>query len=526
MEQSGERFFALRTLSTLRQSRKLHLLRAAFVGICVGLVAILFEHAIEMVEHFMLNLTHISRFSVIGWVLFILTCSVVGGSVGWITNTVCREASGSGIPHVKAVLLNLREIRVLRLFFVKFFGGVLALGTGFSLGREGPTVHLGATVADGIAKILKVPKKAKSHLIACGAGAGLAAAFNAPLAGFIFVIEELRRELSPITYGVAFVAAVTADAVTRFFMGSGPALSFTSFEAPDFSATWPMIVVGIIAGGAGILFNETLVRGIKKTPESIPLPLRGAVVGAIIGVVTLVFPLATANIQRTFDGVLHVTNGIEISVWVFVGYFTLKYILTIASYLTGVPGGIFAPMLIQGALLGVIIGRFFTWCIPEPALPDGMYAMVGMCAFFAASVRAPLTGVVLISEMTGNFQLLFILLVAALAAYLLGELVGGKPIYERLMAFGLRKPDALSTDDNEAMIVDITVEPHSQLDGVSIREVQLPKGCLIITIRKDSKELVPHGSTTLAAGDELVVLLEVGALGTLQEVKEAASGTL
>jgi Trk K+ transport system NAD-binding subunit len=94
------------------------------------------------------------------------------------------------------------------------------------------------------------------------------------------------------------------------------------------------------------------------------------------------------------------------------------------------------------------------------------------------------------------------------------------------MAFGLRKPDALSTDDNEAMIVDITVEPHSKLDGVSIREVQLPQGCLIITIRKDSKELVPHGSTTLAAGDELVVLLEVGALGTLQDVKEAASGTL
>jgi chloride channel protein, CIC family len=526
MDRSGERFFALRSLSALRQSRKLHLLRAAIVGICVGLVAIAFELSISVVEHFMLNLTHVSRFSVIGWVLFILTCSFVGASVSWLTQYICREASGSGIPHVKAVLLHLREIRVIRLFFVKFFGGVLALGTGFSLGREGPTVHLGATVADGIAKFLKVPKKAKSHLIACGAGAGLAAAFNAPLAGFIFVIEELRRELSPITYGVAFVAAVTADAVTRFFMGSGPALNFTSFEAPEFSATWPMIAVGLIAGGGGILFNETLIKGIKRTPESIPLPIRGAVVGAIIGIVTLIFPYATANIQRTFDHVLHITNGVEISVWIFIGYFTLKYILTIASYLTGVPGGIFAPMLIQGALLGVIVGRFFTWGFPETALPDGMYAMVGMCAFFAASVRAPLTGVVLISEMTGNFELLFILLVAALAAYLLGELIGGKPIYERLMEFGLRKPDAPTGDDDEAILVDITVEPHSKLDGASIREVQLPKGCLIITIRKEGKELVPHGNSTLNAGDELVVLLEVGALSSLQDVKEAASGTL
>ena len=155
-----------------------------------------------------------------------------------------------------------------------------------------------------------------------------------------------------------------------------------------------------------------------------------------------------------------------------------------------------------------------------------MYAMVGMCAFFAASVRAPLTGVVLISEMTGNFELLFILLVAALAAYLLGELIGGKPIYERLMEFGLRKPDAPTGDDDEAILVDITVEPHSKLDGASIREVQLPKGCLIITIRKEGKELVPHGNSTLNAGDELVVLLEVGALSSLQDVKEAASGTL
>ncbi len=424
---------------------------------------------------------------------------------------------------MKSVLLHLRDIRAVRLLLVKFFGGATVLGTGFSLGREGPTIHLGAAVADGVAKVLKVPKKSKYHLIACGGGAGLAAAFNATLAGFIFVIEELRRELSPITYGVAFVAAVTADAVTRFIVGPHPSLRFTILEQPNFSSVWIVALVSLFAAGAGILFNKVLLRGAERVPDNWKLWQRGAAVGAAIGLMTVTFPLATGNIQETFDALLQVHSPQAVSLFFCMALLISKFLLTIASYLTGVPGGIFAPMLIQGALVGVVGGRLVSLGWPASTLPDAMYALVGMCGFFAASVRAPLTGVVLIAEMTGNFNLLFLLLISGLVGYLFGEIVGQKPIYESLMELSLRKAGRLTGVEEEATIVDLVIEPQSPADGKTLRSITLPPGCLIITVRQRGREHVPHGDTKLAAGDELVVLLEGGSSHHIHTLREIAA---
>ena len=232
------------------------------------------------------------------------------------------------------------------------------------------------------------------------------------------------------------------------------------------------------------------------------------------------FPLATGNIQETFDALLQADSPQRISLLVCEVLLASKFLLTVGSYLTGVPGGIFAPMLIQGALVGIVGGRLVSLGWPDSALPDAMYALVGMAGFFAASVRAPLTGVVLIAEMTGNFNLLFLLLISGLVGYIFGEIVGQKPIYESLMELSLRKAGRLTGVEEEASIIDLVIEPQSPVDGKTLRNITLPPGCLIITVRQRGRELVPHGETKLSAGDELVVLLEGGSSHHIHTLKE------
>ena len=398
MDSSAEKVARLRNLSTLRQSRQIHFLRAAFVGIFAAAIAIAFQCSIEGVAGFVNSFSGFSDSSTGNGLLLVIFCGVSGLVGGYFTQCYAPEAGGSGIPHVKAVLLHLRELRFSRLLPVKFIAGALAIGGGFSLGREGPTVHIGAAVADGIGKLLKVPSRSRNHLIACGAGAGLAAAFNAPLAGFLFVIEELRKELSPITYGAAFIAAVIADGVVRGVLGPMPSLSLSIYSSPALTTLPTIFVVALIAGGAGVLFNRTLLLGVAHISPRLSVWRRGLIVGIFIGIVSLLIPYARLGLQGTIDQFLQSRSSVSIAMWTFGGYFLLKYILTVVSYLSGLPGGIFAPMLAQGALLGVFAGRLCSSLAIFPTLPDGIYGIVGMAAFFSASVRAPLTGVVLIAD--------------------------------------------------------------------------------------------------------------------------------
>jgi len=338
----------LRRWSMLREHRQYHFLRAAIVGLLAGMAAVLFQAALFYTEGFRYTLlSWLRAFPTWGWIVLPIIGAVMGGLAGFITSKYAPETSGSGIPHVKAVLLQLRPMRWQRILPVKFIGGILAIGAGFSLGREGPTVQMGAGVGKMLSQLLNVPKRSRSQLVAAGAGAGLAAAFNAPLAGFIFTIEELQREMSPLTYGTALIAAVVGDIVTRTFTGQLPSFHISGYPIPPLAALPLFAVLGVLCGVMGVLFNRSLLRSLRLSHSLKRWPAwrRAALVGVIVGLLAWWLPSSIGGGHSTAELVLrgqsYTLLAGHMTLLKLVGFLSLllvvKFVLTIISYSTGDP---------------------------------------------------------------------------------------------------------------------------------------------------------------------------------------------
>lgn len=489
--------------------RRYQLFQAAIVGGVSGLVAVAFARMLYLAEALRFDVLLFSKMTS-PWAIFVLPVAgfFLGSFAGWLLTRFAPEATGSGIPHVKAVLLHLRPMRWLRVIFVKFFGGVAGIGGGLSLGREGPTVQMGAAVGMAVANLFKIPARARDHLIACGAGSGLAAAFNAPLAGFIFVIEELQRELSPLTYGSAFVAAVTSVTVMRTLTGQLPAFQIRGYETPPLEVLPLFVVLGILAGLVGVAFNKSIIWSLDISQNRIKAPvwLKTGLVCASAGFLAWWLPEAVGTGHHTAEAVLTGQYAGAAMLGFVVLLFVAKFLMTVVSYATGAPGGIFAPLLVLGALLGLIVGEASHLVFPGMAHTPAAFSVIGMAAFFSAVVRAPLTGVVLILEMTANQEQLFPLLVACLMAYLVASATGNKPIYESLLDRDLRRSGIRDPQEMEPVLADYVVEPGSSMDGKQLKDLNLPEGCLLVTVKRGGQDTIPGGSTRLAAGDQITVI--------------------
>lgn len=494
--------------SLLRESRRDHFRRAFAVGAMAAVLAVAFRFLLERAEDFRdLLLEYFHHGSLYGYLIFIV---LPGMAIlaKYITIRVAPEAAGSGIPHVKGTLLHVSSLHPLRLIVTKILGGVLAIGAGLSLGREGSTVHLGAAAGKLTGELLGVPRRSERHLVACGAGAGLAAAFNAPLSGFLFVIEELQRELSPVTYGTAFIAAIVADTITRLSYGQVLDFQIRSYAAPSLTYLPAFIVLGVCCGVVGVLFSRLLLFGLRSAsqiPKRFSLVLPGAV--ALLGVgIALWVPTLVGTGHDLAEGILTGRFSFPSTLTFLALLLVVKLLHTVLSYSCGVPGGIFAPILVLGALLGSIFGH-----VPLPAdftvLQPGAFAVIGMAGLFTAVVRAPLTGIVLVLEMTGNHEQLFALSTACLVSYLVAERLKQKPIYESLLEFDLQHSGIVSEDRGDPLLLESVVEPGSSADGATVRDLELFEGSLLVTVRRGGSELIPKGNTRLAAGDELIFLI-------------------
>jgi len=412
-----------------------------------------------------------------------------------LTRRFAPEASGSGIPHLEAVLHRFRKLEWKRLLPVKFFGGVLAIGSGLALGREGPTVQMGGAVGDAISRWLKVSERERQTLISAGAGAGLAAAFNAPLSGLVFVLEEVRRDFQPIVFGAAFVAAVIADIIARIGSGQFPAFTVPNYPMPPLSALPIFALLGVAAGLLGVLFNRSLmkvVEGYARIPSRFILPI-AALTGGLVGLVGWFSPLLIGSGHTLAESALKgslVLTAIPL-------FFLVRFLLTIGSYGTGAPGGIFAPMLVLGALLGLAIGQVAHRLVPEVAPVPAVFAVVGMAAYFTAIVRAPLTGIMLIVEMTGNYSQMLPLLVSCFCAYAVAEYLKDLPIYEALLERDLRRSgsDSLLKDP---VVMDFILQTGAPFAGREVRNLGLPSGCILIRCSDGKREWVPKANTRLA----------------------------
>ncbi|MBP6508182.1 MAG: H(+)/Cl(-) exchange transporter ClcA [Opitutaceae bacterium] len=406
--------------------------KAIVVGAIAGVLASLFRLSLEGAEN--LRVWAIAR-TPPGWGLpMALAIGAVGGGLGvWLVRRFAPHASGSGIPRLKAILLREAEPEWKRLLPVKFIGGVLSTGSGFALGREGPTVQMGSAIGHAVSDLFKVRQGEgeRRALISAGAGAGLAAAFNAPLSGLIFVLEELHGNFTPVMFVAAFLASVSGDISSRLIMGELPVFHLTGISSPGVETLPWAALLGVVAGGAGVLFNRGLLATIDLRDRLMRWPAFtvGATVGLFVGFVGWVVPgLAGSGGPLVKDAL---AGGIALSLLPL--YMLARFSLTMVSYGSGAAGGIFAPLLVLGALGGLWFGAGVHGLFDSShTVTPAVFCVLGMGALFTAIVRAPLTGIILLIELTGQYSFMLPLLVSCLAAYGVAEALGNTPIYEAL----------------------------------------------------------------------------------------------
>ncbi|UOM37295.1 H(+)/Cl(-) exchange transporter ClcA [Acuticoccus sp. I52.16.1] len=355
-----------------------------------------------------------------------------------IVRAFAPEAGGSGVQEIEGAMEGRRPVRWRRILPVKFFGGLLALGSGLVAGREGPTIHMGSSIAAAASETFGVRGRDGRGLLAAGAAAGLAAAFSAPLASILFVIEETRRQFPYCvkTYSGVMLAAVASGVVTEAMTGRQP---FMLVDVPQMPlGLLPAFAgLGVLLGVVGVVFNRVLVWSMDAAlgvGRHVSFYLVPAVVGFAVGVLLMVLPEATMGGETLAVSLMR--ENLPLTTLAIV--VLVRFVMTMASYATGAPGGIFAPILALATAIGLLYGLVLDLgvTLPPGALPA--FAVAAMGGLFSATVRAPLVGVVLIAELTGDYGAFVPAIVTCLFANLVADRLGGRPIYEVLLERTLR----------------------------------------------------------------------------------------
>ena len=441
---------AHRTGST-RQSGDRHMslnvvLMAAAVGVLTGLVGAAFHFLLDAAESGRALLrAALEHQAFPGWLAMTVLGAVLVATAVRLVVRWAPEAAGSGIQEVEGVLANARIMRWRRLLPVKFGAGVLGIGSGLVLGREGPTVHMGGALGAALADRFRLPADASRTLLAAGAGAGLAAAFNAPIAGIIFVTEEMRSDFHySFTSLYSVIAASCASVIVNdWWLGMGPSLPVRNVPLAPLGLAPVFLLLGVVIGAIGVGFNRLLLEtvGWLGPMRRRHGTLTGAVIGAIGGALVWFLPDAVGGGETVVATFVSGQRTSEL----LLGLFALRLLTTAGSYGSGVPGGIFAPLLALGTIAGVACASAVSRMAPEVATTPGMFAVASMGALFAATVGAPLTGIVLVLELTGAYAAVLTITLTCLGAALTAGALGGQPIYRELLQAAIRLTPELST---------------------------------------------------------------------------------
>lgn len=404
------------------------------LGVIVGLVGSSFRLSIDLLTS---TLAYwVSWFGGHGWF-----SGIISGSFSLImvfaaflaVKYIAPEAGGSGVQEIEGALLHVRPIFWRRLIPVKYFFGILAISSNMILGREGPTIHVGGNLGEMLGGLFNLSRRRRDSLIAAGAGAGLAVAFNAPLAGVIFVMEEMRDQFnySFTNFSMVMIACITATVMMGLTLGTQATIPMDVFQFPELRALWLFVPLGLIVGLAGLGFNKGLMAmlaWVDRLSAQQKL-LYVLLISFVVGYWAVFAPEVTGGGMHIIHQALTFAPGMGILCLLFV----IRFIGTIACYSTGIPGGIFAPVLALGTLLGLAVSHVFTWLHIDLLPHPGVFAVAGMAAFFAAITRAPITGGILVVEMTQNYALIFPVMITCISATIVLQLARNKPIYTQLL---------------------------------------------------------------------------------------------
>lgn len=365
-----------------------------------------------------------------GWVVPVAVGAVGAGLARWM---VRREplAAGSGVQHVEAITRGQAEPISLLAVPIKFFGGLLSIGTGLALGREGPTIQMGATIGAALARRFRCARDVLGEVQAALGGAGLAVAFNAPIGGALFVFEEVARTFRLRLTLVTLVGTMTAITVARLLLGGAPDFQVGSLAREESWTLGLYFLFGAAAGLLGVFYNR-MTLFCMDTLERLrnwPAEVRAGLVGALIGGVAWFAPTLVGGGDSLSQEILN--GGVPMATLLLI--LVVRWLVGPVSYSAGTPGGLFSPLLLVGAALGAIFATGFNELTPaEYHVSTVAFAVVGMTAFFTGVVRAPFTGIVLIAEMTATTTLMIPMLAAGFGAMLAASLVRGEPIYDTL----------------------------------------------------------------------------------------------
>ncbi|MBB6463584.1 H(+)/Cl(-) exchange transporter ClcA [Flammeovirga kamogawensis] len=413
------------------QSRILFLLSLT-VGVLVGLLGgiynLITDNAVSILSSLQQNSSSVLVISVMAMCTFLSF---------YLVKKFAPEAGGSGVQEVEGSMIGVRKIKWKQVIPVKFIGGIAAQFGGMVVGREGPTIHLGGAIGEGLSKLWKYKVSdldVKNHLLACGAGAGLAVAFNAPLAGILLVIEEMRPsfKFNFRSYTGIMLACYVSTWVAQFIVGNKvevPVVDVQLLSGIDF---YHFIGFGFFLSIAAVIFLKSIKSGYKVFDylKSRSPYLTFTVVALLFAVVYQINPDLNGSGMALLRTHLEGENSLS---WI-ISTASLRFLGGIISFCSGVVGGVFSPMLYLGSSLGEI----YSMLLPNLTPYSTEFAILGMAGFFTAVVGAPVTGVILIAELTGQYELILPLGIVCLVSNFITHNLGAKPLYESLLKRDIR----------------------------------------------------------------------------------------
>lgn len=464
-----------------------------FVGALAGSVAVFFHIALGW-AHLLFFGSH--DLSVIHRPWYAVALIPAGGA---LLSAVCLhcfapEARGSGIPQTKIAYVARNGHIEKRVWISKFLIGILNIGSGSSLGREGPTVHICAGIASWIGQTFSLERRRVQALVPVGCAAALAAAFNTPIAAVTFTLEEMVGDLNARMLGAIVVAAVSASVVSRAILGDAPVFSVPAYSLDSPAELLLYALVGVACAGVGVAFirGVLFVRARWKRLRGVWAILATGLGGLLVGVIGIAFPEVFAVGYPAVSKALTHSYALPF----LLGLLFLKLIATAVSYGTGSLGGIFAPTLFLGAMAGGAVASVAEFAFPGFAAHPGGYALVGMGAAFAAIIRAPMTSVLIIFELTQDYNIILALMAANAISLGLARYWHPEPIYSALSAQdGVALPD----HETEHLLHEIHVS-----DAMTREVITLPADISIgEAIERTSAHPLISGFPVLDAGGNL-----------------------
>ncbi len=403
---------------------------ALLTGTLTGIIVAYFRLALSQINHLLQSLLVQSSQHFFQGLLFLGLLLILGIFTGYCLKAE-SNISGSGIPQVSGQLQGQLQQNWWRVLIYKFLGGLATIGSGLTLGREGPSVQIGASIGQGMAQLSRSKEEVSNYLIAGAAGAGMAAAFNAPLSGLFFVIEELLHQSNRRLFVYTGITIASSSLTAKYILGNQVSIPIPVFNPDNFPNLIQCLLLGILVAFSGLLFNQGILslKNIFSNWQA-PLYLKTALPFLITGLFLLYDPQlfgSGANlIQLPFESSLTLPNLSYL--------YLVKLVLLLLAFCSGIPGGIFFPLLALGSLVGQIYGLTLAQLGLASADLIPYFSIIAMACHFAAIVRAPLTGMVLIMEMTGaSLPWLLPMMIACYTADLVSEFLGNQPIYESLL---------------------------------------------------------------------------------------------